>query len=700
MAKFVAILVIGALLIFWGSTIGYNTAFQQAGVLNVMFAINPAEGTNWYGIEWTAIHCLKFWPFLVFFIGLIGLYRSGVLNKAVIFFGVAVCGLPIAYDLVSLGTYAREIQQFVQTGDVLALGLAGLFFYAAMVANVATEATKPKKELERDPNGPDQCDLISDREIRNHPEFGDPTGIVVCEHHRRDIEYSWECEARGLKKSRPNPLKWFWLKMVGLRGGYAPIIYLQPLESMYSTILIEGGPGTGKTASCIIPTLFNYCAGGLVALDLKPDLFKICREVREQMGREVIAINPYDGEDVWSFNMISHLDPTKPDFLTRVAILMGALVPRVTDAGANAVFADTARFILSAAIIDTIESCPPGEACLDMIKDRIFSQELKQDLFQVIEKGGMAAQMASAALSPPKVDGSSPADIFDSAASNAKTALSPLMNPQFSMMVSGTSNRVFSAMDVIASRVDVFLQFESEVLIEAGGIIALIITAFTGIAKSVGPLKRPLLFLLDETPAAGEPLGNLLLRGCAEQRSLGILYMCTIQDKQQMYKNWRKELADSFYNMVKFKINLSASDDTFEVWDKIWKQSVFQYSINKGESNQISISNTGQGGNTSSGVTRSTISVPVIKRFPGWAEADSMKDGVPRRSPDECIINMNSQPARLGLCRFWRRPEWAALTKGKGPATLAARRENMLAIITTLIGAVVVYLTAKYLNLI
>ena len=306
-------------------------------------------------------------------------------------------------------------------------------------------------------------------------------------------------------------------------------------------LITVASSGAGKGVCSVIPNLLTW-QGSAVVNDPKGENAAVTARHRREMGQEVHVLNPWGlhSGSPWelpcsAFNPLDWLDINSEDVGDDATMMANALVLR--DKGTSGVeghFADEAESLLTGLILYVAFMETPERRNLLTVRELITQApedwtDLLQKMSKLVQAGGLIARATNRFLS--KSDREGPA-VLSTAQRHTNFLDSNRMR-----LVLGSSD--FDLADLKRKPMTIYLCLPFEhVSGQFSRWLRLMITlSLTALARTEGPSKPGVLFLLDEFAA----LGHLRMaeRGMAEGRGYGVKMWPILQDLSQLKDTYK-----------------------------------------------------------------------------------------------------------------------------------------------------------------
>lgn len=327
--------------------------------------------------------------------------------------------------------------------------------------------------------------------------------------------------------------------------------------------LVIGDTGSGKTTSCILPTIVsNLIAGSsLVVLDPKGECYDLTASFAEKAGYDVYCVDfsSPGTSDGW-LPLSPLLDcaqekagRSQAELAAEARALAATLVP--DQGGSGAFWAQSARTLLAGicSYVASSESVPDEARNLSSVA--AVAAMGQEELAGIVARLpiGSAARVALESLS------NAPEETFGGFRANLDAALNVYSDPYVSGMLARSE---FGADDFADRRTALFVKFDSSSRAYDPLVITLVSQLIAGLRRTAerrygGRLPRPVYLLLEEFPQL--PRMDGLSKHLAVIRSLGMHAMLVAQSRSQIEATYRED-ADAILNNLGTTLFLGAND--------------------------------------------------------------------------------------------------------------------------------------------
>ena len=328
-------------------------------------------------------------------------------------------------------------------------------------------------------------------------------------------------------------------------------------------VVISGSQG-GKGVSCVLPALLDH-HGPVAVLDIKGELFAMTKRAREQLGRTVIVLNPFDvvEKNQWCWNPLDYI---RRDEFERdsQAIIEGLLEPPTQY---NQHFYKIASDILQVSL-EVIQHTLPKEAftlntlydfvCGPGFVNRLKAWETQRNFLQ-----GRPAKMAHILL----IAGEEERGSFLTTLKRNLSWIGFEKNKAFLTSQNDSLNS-FSFEDLLDNKIDVFCVIPLDMIESMSGFLRLFTNIVLGTVIRQSGYKNPqekILLLLDEFPRLGAM--RQLINIVTVAAGAGIEAFMVAQDKSSIESVWGKETDLIFGSSSTVRIfNIGRTDTVTASW--------------------------------------------------------------------------------------------------------------------------------------
>lgn len=327
--------------------------------------------------------------------------------------------------------------------------------------------------------------------------------------------------------------------------------------------LVLGGSGSGKTTSCLLPTIGNLIDSGMssIILDPKGECYAITGSYAAKHGYKVICIDFSSSEtsDGWlplqpAIDCARGLNGRSiAELPGEVRILADTLIPERREA--SSIWTQAARILFSglAAFVIESEDIPTESKNLSTIAALAAMEQ--ETLLDIVKK---LPSTSSARLSLEAV-ANAPAETYGGFRINLNTILNVYADPSISGMLAHSS---FCVEDFLEEKVVVYVRFNSSTQAYDALVAAFISQAMDGLRRLAenrcgGTLPRPVYWLLEEFPQIPKIPG--LQKHLSIIRGLGMKVILVAQARGQVEATYRED-AEAIFNNIDTTLFLAAND--------------------------------------------------------------------------------------------------------------------------------------------
>ena len=454
----------------------------------------------------------------------IALLEAGIVSRTTIFIAAGATfgsGLLTAWQAVApllpyyprypISTLMAAIDPYAQAGFFVA------FFAAILAVKKARQAPATRPQWQRSPSSlHGNSDWMPISVAQRIFQKG---GIVVGEAYRPD---------RDRRQAGKAPL----LRYDGNAGS--------------GHCLVFAGSGGYKTTGVGIPSALEW-TDALVYLDPSAEVFSTVRAAREDMGHQVISLNPEDGES--GFNVLDWIDISTDRSLMDIQAVVAWLAGEQLGERWEDYFKHAARALIGCLLADILFSpdLAPEEKTLALLRRRVAQPipGLRQFLTDIYDKGeaygfGFPAQLAGNLKDITEKQ-------FSGLYGEADNITAWLAVPSLARLVCGSS---FETQDLLSGDLDVFINVPLKVLHSSPQVCRVIVGALLNAAyEARGKMNGRVLFLLDEVARLGYM--SILETARDAGRKYGINLLLMYQSLGQITATWgvqgRQAWFDSSY---------------------------------------------------------------------------------------------------------------------------------------------------------
>lgn len=327
--------------------------------------------------------------------------------------------------------------------------------------------------------------------------------------------------------------------------------------------LVVGATSSGKTTSCLLPSIVNLvnCGASFIALDPKGELHDVTGAYAERHGFRRVCIDFSDAarSDGWlplqpAIDCAKGLNGRKREELaSEVRILAETLVPERREA--SSIWTQAARILFSgiASYVAQSEAVPDDARNLSTVSAiAAMDQEQLQRIAERLPSG------SSARLALEHV-AYAPAETYGGFRVNLVAVMNVYADPAVSPMLACSD---FSVEDFLNGKVALFIRFNSSSTAYDALVAAFVAQTMDGLRRLAerrcgGTLGRPVYWILEEFPQLPKIPG--LQKAVSIVRSLGMHLVFVCQDRSQVEATYRED-APGISNNLDTTLFLSAND--------------------------------------------------------------------------------------------------------------------------------------------
>lgn len=327
--------------------------------------------------------------------------------------------------------------------------------------------------------------------------------------------------------------------------------------------LVLGGTGSGKTTSCLLPSIVNLIdsEASFIALDPKGELHDVTGAYAERNGYKRVVIDFSDARtsDGWlplqpAIDCAKGANGRAPNELAgEIRILADTLIPERREA--SQIWTQAARILFSgvAAFVAESPSVPDGARNLSTVAALAAMEQ--EDLQKVVEKlpAGSSARLALEDVA------FSPVETYGGFRVNLATVLNVYADPAVSPMLARSD---FSVEDFLEGKVALYVRFNSSSTAYDSLVAAFAAQTMDGLRRLAerrcgGSLPRKVYWIMEEFPQLPKIAG--LQKSISIIRSLGMSLVLVAQDRSQVEATYREDAA-AIFNNLDTTLFLAASD--------------------------------------------------------------------------------------------------------------------------------------------
>lgn len=351
--------------------------------------------------------------------------------------------------------------------------------------------------------------------------------------------------------------------------------------------LVLGGTGSGKTTSCLLPSIVNLvdAGAGMLVLDPKGECYDVTAAYAQEKGYRTVIVDFSDSgrSDGWlplraAVDCATGKGGRRPDEVSsEVRILADTLIPDRREA--SSIWTQAARILFSGLAAFVVESKEvPDEArnLSTVAALAAMEQEQLQDVVRRLPSGSAARlSLEDVAFAPPET--------FGGFRVNLLAALNVYADPSISGMLAKSD---FAVEDYLEGKLAVYVRFNSSSTAFDALVAAFVAQTLDGLRRLAesrcgGTLPKPVYLLMEEFPQLPRIAG--LQKAISVIRSLGVHLVLVAQDRSQIEAVYRED-AQAIVNNVDTTVFLAANDaktckqvsdmlGTYTVETTAWSQS-------------------------------------------------------------------------------------------------------------------------------
>ena len=489
-------------------------------------------------------------------------------------------------------------------------------------------------------------------------------GIVIGERYERCKEINWDQTPWG------SAVAWVCktLSISIIGGGSAPLIRANPKGHL----LTLAGSGAGKSTGYAIVNLLLGWWKTWIVMDISSELWRATARVRELLGRRVVYINPSD-PDTWGCNVVANLGKTPETRDVDAKKIIGWIKSQQAagGGGGNEVFTDHGWSITQAIImIEMIRSERENRPwSLATVAQILLSADIEAQIQGFYLAYPEVADLLGPVLATAAVETRS--GYYANATKNMKT----VADATGKRLWSGWARRNFELTDLIRGGTDLYIRMNTDDLPMFKSGLQLFFgalnTEIRRACESENPefckgdkLREQLVYLLDEFPQiASRGESCTILQGLETMRKYNVIYWLFAQFRGQYLDVYGKDRGATVdeCSYIQMFVAVQNPEQAQQLAARAGKVSVKLVGESKGES----AGGGGKGMSENVGQNTSTQKDDLV------SPEDIMMMCTTDEVPDEQLIVQRGKPiARVGICRWYRRPSlvWLhKLGKAAGP---------------------------------
>lgn len=351
--------------------------------------------------------------------------------------------------------------------------------------------------------------------------------------------------------------------------------------------LVLGGTGSGKTTTCLLPSILNLAdaGSGMFVLDPKGECYDVTAAYVRKKGYRTVIVDFSDSRrsDGWlplqtAIDCAAGKNGRRPDEVSsEVRILADTLIPDRREA--SSIWTQAARILFSglAAFVAESKEVPDDARNLSTVAAlAAMDQERLQEVVRRLSSG------SSARLSLEDV-AFAPSETFGGYRLNMLSALNVYSDPLISGMLAKSD---FAVEDYLEGKLAVYVRFNSSSTAFDALVAAFVAQTLDGLRRLAenrcgGTLPNPVYLLMEEFPQLPRIAG--LQKAISVIRSLGVHLVLVAQDRSQIEAVYRED-AQAIINNIDTTVFLAANDvktckqisdmlGTYTVETTTWSQS-------------------------------------------------------------------------------------------------------------------------------
>lgn len=327
--------------------------------------------------------------------------------------------------------------------------------------------------------------------------------------------------------------------------------------------LVLGGTGSGKTTSCLLPSIVNLIDSGasFIALDPKGELHDVTGSYADSHGYKRIIVDFSDAQisDGWlplqpAIDCAKRVNArSRSELPGEIRILADTLIPDRNET--SKIWTQAARILFSglAAYVAETPSIPDEARNLSTVAAlAAMDQDQLQEIVEKLPSNSSTRlSLESVAFAPPET--------YGGFRTNLTTMLDVYADPAVSPMLARSS---FSIDDFIDGKVALYIRFNSSSTAYDALVSAFIAQTMDGLRRLAerrcgGTLPRKVYWLMEEFPQLPKIAG--LQKAISIIRSLGMSLVLVAQDRSQIEAAYRED-ATAILNNLDTTLFLAAND--------------------------------------------------------------------------------------------------------------------------------------------
>lgn len=327
--------------------------------------------------------------------------------------------------------------------------------------------------------------------------------------------------------------------------------------------LVVGGTGSGKTTSCLLPSIVNLIDSGasFIALDPKGELHDVTGSYAEKHGykRIIVDFSNAQTSDGWlplqpAIGCARGVDArSRSELPGEIRILADTLIPDRNET--SKIWTQAARILFSGLAAYVAETPPIPDEARNLSTVAALAAIEQDQLQEIVEKlpsnSSTRLSLESVAFAPPET--------YGGFRTNLATMLDVYADPAVSRMLARSS---FSIGDFIEGKVALYIRFSSSSTAYDALVSAFVAQTMDGLHRLAehrcgGTLPRKVYWLMEEFPQLPKIAG--LQKAISIIRSLGMSLVLVAQDRSQIEATYREDAA-AILNNLDTTLFLAAND--------------------------------------------------------------------------------------------------------------------------------------------
>lgn len=327
--------------------------------------------------------------------------------------------------------------------------------------------------------------------------------------------------------------------------------------------LVLGGTGSGKTTSCLLPSMVNLIQAGAsaVVLDPKGECFDVTGAYAQEHGYKVVCIDFSSAatSDGWlplqpaidCARGEAGRDPS--ELAGEVRVLADTLIPERRES--SPIWTQAARILFSGLAAFVAESARVPDGCRNLSTVAALAAMEQDELIAIVEKlpANSAARLSLDAVA------NAPAETYGGFRVNLNTLLNVYADPSVSPMLACPG---FRAEDFLDGKVMLYVRFNSSTQAYDALVSALVSQLMDNLRRLAenrcdGALPNPVYWLLEEFGQLPKIPG--MQKHLSIIRSLGMHAVVVAQARGQIEAVYRED-AEAIFNNIDTTLFLAAND--------------------------------------------------------------------------------------------------------------------------------------------